>query len=180
MAARKRPGTGRPKGTKNLKRTPLFPRGSEFSPEACETARRLALIGLNDDRIAAALGISESTLNLYKVRSPAFAAALHAGKDIADAPIVASLFEVAQRRIVTRVRPMVVDKGVEIISYQRTVEGDPRVGLQILAQRHPDKWGPRRRDEIADEETEAANDALDKLIDGSPGLVKLVGKPRGF
>jgi hypothetical protein len=41
-----------------------------ITPEHCELARRLALIGLDDQRIAAALGIAESTLTTWKKKSP--------------------------------------------------------------------------------------------------------------
>ncbi|MDI9849626.1 hypothetical protein QM467_16345 [Rhodoblastus sp. 17X3] len=34
------------------------------TPEHCELARRLSLIGLDDERIATALGIRESTLTV--------------------------------------------------------------------------------------------------------------------
>ena len=110
------------------------------TPEHCELARRLALIGLDDQRIATALGISEATLTLWKRKFPEFKAAIHAGKDIADAPVIASLYEMAQRRTVRRTRPMVVDKSVEIVDYDEVVEADVKAAQYLMSCRHPEKW----------------------------------------
>jgi transposase len=142
MAARKTTPTGRPKGAKTKPREPLLPMSErgDVTPEHCELARRLALIGLDDERIATALGISESTLTLWKRKFPEFKAAIHAGKDIADAPVIASLYELAQRRTVRRTRPMVVDKSVEIVEYDEVVEADVKAAQYLMACRHPEKW----------------------------------------
>ena len=102
------------------------------TPEHCELARRLALIGLDDQRIATALGISELTLTLWKRKFPEFKAAIHAGKDVADAPVIASLYELAQRRTVRRTRPMVVDKSVEIVEYDEVVEADVKAAQYLI------------------------------------------------
>jgi transposase-like protein len=142
MAARKTKPEGRPKGAKTTPRQPLLPmseRGA-VTPEHCELARRLALIGLDDQRIAAALGIAESTLTTWKRKFPEFAKAIHSGKDVADAPVIASLYELAQRRTVRRTRPMVVDKAVEVVDYDEVVEADVKAAQYLMSYRHPEKW----------------------------------------
>jgi transposase-like protein len=142
MAARKTRPEGRPKGAKTKPREPLLQMSERgvVTAEHCELARRLALIGLDDQRIATALGISESTLTVWKRKFPEFKAAIHAGKDVADAPVIASLYELAQRRIVRRTRPMVVDKSVEIVEYDEVVEADVKAAQYLMACRHPEKW----------------------------------------
>ena len=142
MAARKTKPEGRPKGAKTKPREPLLPMSERgvVTPEHCELARRLALIGLDDQRIAEALGIAESTLTSWKKKFPEFKAAIHAGKDVADAPVIASLYELAQRRTVRRTRPMVVDKSVEIVEYDEVVEADVKAAQYLMACRHPEKW----------------------------------------
>lgn len=142
MAARKTKPAGRPKGAKAKPREPLLQMSERgvVTPEHCELARRLALIGLDDQRIAVALGISESTLTLWKRKFPEFKAAIHAGKDVADAPVIASLYELAQQRTIRRTRPMVVDKSVEIVEYDEIVEADVKAAQYLMACRHPERW----------------------------------------
>jgi hypothetical protein len=142
MAARKTRPEGRPKGARTKLREPLLPMAERgvVTPEHCELARRLALIGLDDQRIATALGISESTLTLWKRKFPEFKAAIHAGKDIADAPVIGSLYELTQRRTVRRTRPIIVDKSVEIVEYDEVVEADVKAAQYWMACRHPEKW----------------------------------------
>jgi hypothetical protein len=179
MAARKRvPPTGRPKGAKNVYRTPLFARGAEACEECCETVRRLALVGLPDARIASALGVSEETLNAWKRRVPEFGRAYRAGRDLALGPVADGLFQVAQRRTVTRTKAIVVDKSVEIVRYDEVVEADVRAATKILESKLPDVWAPRRQNNGLDgDDVEASNKALDQLINEIPGVVKLLGLP---
>ncbi len=183
MAARKTKPEGRPKGAKTKPREPLLPMSERgvVTAEHCELARRLALIGLDDQRIAVALGISEATLTVWKRKFPEFKAAIHAGKDIADAPVIASLYELAQRRTVRRTRPMVVDKSVEIVEYDEVVEADVKAAQYLLACRHPEKWSLNKlrvggdiesADEIARQER-----AVEKLLEdsGARSVVALLG-----
>jgi len=141
MAARKTTPTGWPKGAKTKPREPLLPMSERgvVTPEHCDPARRLAFIGLDDQRIATALGISESTLTLWKRKFPEFKAAIHAGKDVADTPVIASLYELAQQRTVRRTRPMVVDKSIEIVEYDEVVEADVKAQY-LMSCRHPQQW----------------------------------------
>lgn len=146
MAARKTKPEGRPKGAKTKPREPLLKMSERgvVTPEHCDLVHRLALIGLDDQRIATALGISESTLTLWKRKFPEFKAAIHAGKDVADAAVIASLYDLAQRRTVRRTRPMVVDKAVEIVEYDEAVEADVKAAQYWMACRHPEKWSLQR------------------------------------
>jgi hypothetical protein len=165
MAARKGPNPGKAPGTKHIKREPLFPPG-EMSAERCELARRLALVGLDDDKIAVALGIGERTLSDWKSRYPEFAEAIHNGKHIALAPVAASLFEVAQKRTVRRTRPMVVDDAVVIAEWDEVVEGDVRAATHILAAKNPAVWslnGPRV-DKQSAAEIEQGERALSEML----------------
>lgn len=145
MAARKGPNPGRPKGIKQAKRNPVFSRVTEPTPELLTLAHNLARLGLDDLRISEALGVSESAMAKWKIKFPAFKTALHSGKDIADAPVVAGLFEIAQRHEVERVK--VVGGGehpAQIVRYKETIDADFRAASHVLACRHPDRWGLKR------------------------------------
>jgi transposase-like protein len=185
MAARKTKPEGRPNGAKSQSRKPLLPMAERgvVTAEHCELARRLALIGLDDQRIATALGISESTLTLWKRKFPQFKAAIHAGKDVADAPVIASLYELAQRRTVRRTRAMVVDKSVEIVDYDEVVEADVKAAQYLMSCRHPEKWSLNKLRvggdiESADEKARQEA-ALRQLLEDaeSRAVAKLIGLP---
>lgn len=60
-----------------------------------EQTRELALQGKTDEEIAAELGVSRSTLALWKVRHQDFSDALRAWKDDADSGIEHSLYRKA-------------------------------------------------------------------------------------
>ena len=137
---------GRVAGSKNVRRTPLVdaPRGVVTATHI-ELARRLAMAQLREDQIATALGISESTLKEWAAKTPELRAALHEGRHHAAAPVIASLFENAQRREVTRKKVVTLSDGggvtrAEVVSYRETVDADTRAATHILAVLYPDKW----------------------------------------
>jgi transcriptional regulator with XRE-family HTH domain len=66
-------------------------RPTKLSPTIKATAATLAKLGLTDSAMARALGISRSTLALYKVADPSFSDLLRAGKAEADAAVVEGL-----------------------------------------------------------------------------------------
>ncbi len=57
-----------------------------------EQVYKLCLAGLTDKKLADFFGISESTLNLWKVKHPEFMESMKSGKEIADAEVAASLY----------------------------------------------------------------------------------------
>lgn len=68
-------------------------RPSKFTPEVAHTAATLAKLGFTDERLAEALGISRSTLSLWKSENEDFSATLKAAKGTADAAVVNALFQ---------------------------------------------------------------------------------------
>lgn len=67
-----------------------------YDPKINELAHRLALLGLKDREMAETLGISNRTLDYWKIKYPAFLQALNDGRAPADSKVVASLFKRAQ------------------------------------------------------------------------------------
>ena len=67
-----------------------------FKDEYVKIGYEMALLGATNKQLAAAFGVSELTLgNWYKI-VPEFAAAVHAGKERADAEVANSLFQRAK------------------------------------------------------------------------------------
>ncbi len=56
-------------------------------------AHKLALLGQTDKEMADFFGVSESTLNLWKLKHPKFSESLKRGKTVADVAVVESLFK---------------------------------------------------------------------------------------
>jgi hypothetical protein len=178
MAARKTKSEGRPRGSRNMKRDPLFAKGLEGSLEFCELVRRLSMLGRDENEIAAILGISESKLTILKRRHPELRAAFRAGRDLSLAPVVAGLFEIAQRRTVQRRKPLVVDKHVEVVEWSEVVEADFRAASHVLATKCPEIWALRNSSNSDSEDWQAADRALDALLADprNTGVVTLLGK----
>lgn len=70
-------------------------RPSDFLPEYAEQARKLCLLGSTDKELAEFFQISESTLNLWKLKHAVFSESIRAGKVVADAEVAASAFQSA-------------------------------------------------------------------------------------
>lgn len=62
-------------------------------PDTDRMAFKLALLGVKDMEIADIIGISEETLNLWKLNHPSFLQSLNNGKREADANVVYSLYQ---------------------------------------------------------------------------------------
>ena len=71
-------------------------RPTKYTPAHAKKAAKLALLGLTDKQIAAALDISTATLHSWKKLYPSFLSSLNAGKEVADAEVVAALFQRAK------------------------------------------------------------------------------------
>lgn len=67
-------------------------RPSKLTLETAHTAQTLARLGFTDERVAAALNVSRSTLAAWKSGDPEFRDALKAAKAAADAAVADGLF----------------------------------------------------------------------------------------
>ncbi len=94
-------------------------RSGLFKSEFSELARKLCLLGAIDRDLARILGVSERTINRWKRQHPEFAAALKAGKAVADAEVAEAL-------------------------HNKAVKGDMTAIGFWLRNRRPDLWRDRR------------------------------------
>lgn len=84
------PGFAHPKVRRTM--TDLL---GEHRIQMINEAKHLGLTAATDFEAAEWFGVSDRTLKLWKVRDPAFAAALRLGKDIADGRVEATLYQKA-------------------------------------------------------------------------------------
>jgi hypothetical protein len=68
-------------------------RPSKYRPEFAEQARKLSMLGLTDAEMAIFFEVKEQTINNWKNDYPEFFDSLKAGKGLADAEVVASLYQ---------------------------------------------------------------------------------------
>lgn len=78
------------KTTKNVGGAP-----TKYNKKYNEQARKLCLLGYTDKQLADFFEVSKSTINKWKLDYPTFSDSLKAGKDLADADVVASLYQKA-------------------------------------------------------------------------------------
>lgn len=68
-------------------------RDSLYDPSMNEAARKLALLGLTNDEMAAFFGVDVRTFQRWMAGEPAFCQAVNDGKVIADANVAESLYK---------------------------------------------------------------------------------------
>ena len=110
-------------------------RSGLFQAEFSELARKLCLLGAIDRDLARILGVSERTINRWKRQHPEFAAALKAGKAVADAEVAEAL-------------------------HNKAVKGDMTAIGFWLRNRRPDLWRDRRDASAAAEPESATGEDL--------------------
>ena len=90
-------------------------RPTRYREEFAEEAKKLCLLGLDDEKLAKYFEVNVSTLNRWKLAHPQFRASIKEGKDIADGEVVHSL-------------------------YKNATKGDTRACEFWLKNRQPDTW----------------------------------------
>ena len=146
-------------------------RPSKLTSETAATAATLAKIGFSDERLAAALGVSRSTLSEWKRQDAEFSATLKAGKSTADAAVVNALFE--------RATGYEAPDGTHIPSH-------PTAAIFWLKCRQPSDWRDVNRTEVSGPDGKplattppliqlapAQEDALERLIADAKARVKM-------
>lgn len=117
-------------------------RPSSYRAEYADQAQKLALLGLTDKRIADFFEVSEKTLNNWKHAHPAFLQSLKAGKDEADAHVVASLYQSAIGGGTVTEMKEEVDADGRVVHRKMVKELPANVTAQIfwLKNRQPQNW----------------------------------------
>lgn len=128
-------------------------RPTKYDPDSHpERAFRLSLLGLTDEQIAVAFGISESTLNLWKTQHEEFLGALNDGKDEADAKVADSLYRRALGYSHEAVKIVADAKSGDVVQvpYVEHYPPDTTAGIFWLKNRHSGKWRDRHNVTIDD------------------------------
>lgn len=116
-------------------------RTSGYAEWMNDQAYRLALLGLTDEEMAEAFGISHDTLYRWQNEHSAFSEAIQKGKVRADANVAHSLYKRATGMVVTAERAM-KNKDGEVVIAQTKTEIPPDTGAAVrwLANRQRGRW----------------------------------------
>ena len=146
------PKTGRP--------APLrASRPPSYRPEYAEQARKLCLLlGADDQELARFFDVPPATLGEWLAAVPAFAAAVRAGKEAADADVADRLWRRAVGYSHAAVRIFSHQGKALEVAYTEHYPPDTAACLFWLKSRQPEKW----RDKI-EHEHHTASDMLARL-----------------
>lgn len=116
-------------------------RKSAYRPEFAEQARKLCLLGATDAELADFFEVSETTVNNWKAKHPAFLESIRAGKVIADAEVADSLYKRATGEYVQLEKVVKNSDGkFEAIRYKGYIPGDPTAAFRWLLNRRRQNW----------------------------------------
>ena len=129
-------------------------RPTKFNPAISKKAAKLAILGLTDKQMAAALDISERTLNSWKKEFPEFLQSLKAGKEEADAQVAASLLQRAlgYKHAAVKIFADAKTGAQKVVRYTEHYPPDTVACIFWLKNRQPQLW--REKPQPDDEESE--------------------------
>ena len=141
-------------------------RPTDYRPEYDEQARKLCLLGFIEKELADFFGVATSTITLWKKVHPSFSASLKSGKVVADANVVASLYERAVG--CTRTETKVFNNQGEILTHdvKKAYPPDPISIKYWLNNRQNTKWREKVEDKVEDDTS--LTESISKLIDKLP------------
>lgn len=115
-------------------------RPTKYRAYYADQAYKVCLLGATDKQLASFFGVSESTINLWKLRHQEFLESVTRGKNIADAEVAAALFKRAVGYDHDAVKIFRYGEAATIITLRKHLPPDTRACLFWLKSRQPDKW----------------------------------------
>jgi hypothetical protein len=119
-----------------------------YRPELAEQARRLALLGLNDEDMAQALNIDRNTLGQWKREHVEFNSAIARGGVHADAKVAEATYRRAIGYRHPAVKIMQYEGQVIEVPYTEHYPPDTNAARLWLMNRQPDKWRDRQQVDV--------------------------------
>ena len=108
-----------------------------------ERARALCLLGLTDAEIAAHFGVAAETFCRWKKAHPELAEAMQGARSVADARVVASLYQRAVGYSMECEEVKMVAGEPQIVRYRKSFPPDVTAQIFWLKNRRPDLWRDR-------------------------------------
>lgn len=129
-------------------------RPTKYNPDIhIPVAKGMALLGGNDEQIAAALNIQTSTLYEWKKNYPEFSEALKEGKEVADAKVATSLYKRALgysfKETAEESKPSAAGAKIAHRTITKHIPPDTTAAIFWLKNRQPHLWRDRKEVEVA-------------------------------
>ena len=115
-------------------------RPSKYKKEYAVQAKKLCELGATDREIARFFEVSESTLNLWKIKNPELSESLKIGKDIADRRVESSLYRRALGYEHDSVKIFQNNGEPVIVPYVQHYPPDTTAAIFWLKNRKPNEW----------------------------------------
>lgn len=139
----------------------------KYRPQHAELAYKLCLMGATSEKLGDIFGVPEVTIRHWLKTHPEFHAAVHAGKDAADAEIANSLYGRALGYSHKTTKVLIIDGKPHQEQYIEHHPPDTNAAKFWLMNRQPDKW--REKMEVDNTHRvvlteEQINERLQKLL----------------
>ncbi len=119
-------------------------RPTAFKPEYVEQVEKLCKLGATDKDLADFFGVTEQTINNWKLAEPLFFESLKRGKMLADANVASALYHRATGYSHEAVK-IFNHEGVPLeVPYTEHYPPDPTSMIFWLKNRRPDLWRDKR------------------------------------
>jgi hypothetical protein len=116
-------------------------RPTSYKPEYAKKAYKLALLGINDKKLADFFEVSEQTINSWKKEFPEFLESLKNGKEEADANVAARFYNKAIGYVTKEEKAFCLSDGT-IVTKEITKRYPPDTAAAFiwLKNRNPNLW----------------------------------------
>lgn len=139
-------------------------RPSSYKPEHPEQARKLCMLnGATDKDLAEFFGVSERTINYWKVRYPQFLQSIKEGKVVADAEVAHSLYRMAVGYTERIEKPVAGPDGVEIVTHDHYFPPQVSAAFIWLKNRKPEFWKDKHEIAVSGTLTGPEREEIDRL-----------------
>lgn len=122
---------------------------SKYDESYPELARKLCLLGHTDEELGQFFGVSETTINNWKLEHPKFLESIREGKLVADMNVVEALYKGTQDRVVVeqqafKVRVGQYEETVEVVEVEKVIPADFRNQQFWLKNRQSRRWADKQ------------------------------------
>lgn len=124
-------------------------RPTDYRAEYDEQAYKLCLLGATDAKLADFFGVSESTINLWKLEHAGFSESITRGKESADAEIAQALFHRAKGYSHPEVDIKVVERVIVQTPLTKHYPPDTAAASLWLRNRQPKLWRDKVETELS-------------------------------
>ena len=151
-------------------------RPSKYQDDYPEKAYKLCLLGATDKQVADFFGVSESTLNKWKIDHEEFSESLKEGKLYADSVIAESLFNRAKGYSHPDVHISNYQGEIKVTEITKHYPPDTTAAIFWLKNRQKEEWRDRKEVysevDIKDERTVSDKELLDIATGSSEGATE--------